>query len=90
MTPTMEQLEALQIEPTIYWTLGFYLQIGDERLNEISRNTKLTKDCLKEMYRVWLEKGLDVTWETLAQALEDVHLNDKAGQIRREYIPGSS
>ena len=90
MIPTMEQLEALKIEPTVYGTLGFYLQIGDERLNEISRNTKHTEDCLREMYRVWLEKELNVSWETLAQALEDMCLYDKAGQIRREYIPGSS
>ena len=90
MAPTMEQLEALKIEPSIYPTLGSNLKIEADKLNEISRNTTHTEDCLREMYRVWLEKGSDVSWETLAQALEKMHLYEKASEIRREYIPGSS
>ena len=38
------------------------------------------------MYQVWLERGVNVTWEHLLQALEDVDLMDKAKEVRTKHI----
>ncbi len=67
-------------------TLGYYLEVGQERLNEIGRNSSSVSECLTEMYQVWLERGVNVTWEHLLQALEDVDLMNKAKEVRTKHI----
>lgn len=70
----------------LFKTLGYYLEVGQERLNEIGRDSNSVGDSLTEMYRVWLEKGVNITWEHMVQALEDVHLMSKAQEVKSKYI----
>ena len=84
--PTLEQLQGLNIEPIHFKMLGFYLQLGQDKLNEIGRSLDSTSDALTETYRVWLERGVNVTWECMVQALEDCQLMDKAQNVRSEYL----
>ncbi len=85
-SPTLEQLQDLNVEPIHFQMLGFYLQVGQEKLNEIGRSLDSTSDALTEVYRVWLERGVNVTWECIVQALEECQLMDKAQHVRSKYL----
>ena len=59
------------------------LEPGDEgKLNQIERNHPQDNgECCKQMFRLWLQKCPDATWNRLMQALREVGLNQLASKI---------
>ena len=67
-------------------TLGVYLHVNSDKLDEIEANYKKVSDCMREMLREWLKKDTPSpsTWETLANEVEELNPSI-AKQIRTEY-----
>ena len=57
-------------------------QEDEEMLYEIKTNhSNDVSECCKEMFRLWLRKCTNATWDQLIQALRDVDLNSVATTI---------
>ena len=65
-------------------TLGVYLQVDDDKLDEIEADYRKVSDCMREMLREWLKKDTPrPTWEILVHEVEE--LNPNAAEKLRTY-----
>ena len=75
---------------TKWHDLGLELleQDDEENLNEIeANNSNDVSKCCKEMFRLWLRKCTNATWNQLIQALKEIELNNLAAKIEGMLVP---
>ena len=86
--PTLKSLiEELQI--VIKWEfLGLFIGIPDNELTKIRNQffaTEGIEKCKLELYKLWLNKGKNASWESVAEALDKIDHGALADCIRRKY-----
>ena len=47
------------------------------------------EDCCDEMFQYWLEVDTDANWNKLIDALEHIHQNTTAAEIRQDNLLGN-
>ena len=86
--PTLKSLiEELQI--VIKWELlGLFMGIPDNELTKIRNQffaTEGIEKCKLELYKLWLNKGKNASWESVAEALDKIGNGALADYIKRKY-----
>ena len=86
--PTLKSLiKELQI--VIKWEfLGLFMGIGESELAKIRVQffaTEGVEKCKLELYKLWLNKGKNASWESIAGALAKTDYGALADYIRRKY-----
>ena len=76
---------------TDWYTLGVYLKMPSEVLQDIERRLSREglKRCKIELFNSWMNRYPSASWAEIAQALEKCDENTTADQIRRCHLPSS-
>ena len=71
--------------------LGICLDIEYCELQKIAKDHRTVEECKYAMLQFWLNKDIQVSWETLLVSLDKMNLKRVAENIKREYqIPSST
>ena len=90
--PTLKLLTKYRDSIAPYWrNLGLEL-LQEEYTNKLkvieeNHPTKV-QDCCDKMFQCWLEVDTEASWNKLIDALEHIHQNALAKEIREEILKG--
>ena len=76
---------------TDWYTLGVFLQMPSEDLDDIEKrlSTAGLKRCKIELFKLWLQRNPNASWDQIALALEKCDQIAMADRIRKSHLPPS-
>ena len=83
---TQHKIHIIYTVASRWRTLGLLLNISDYHLDNIERNHGNVEDRCQTMLSDWLQGTVGdgpVTWETLAEAIDDARMGELAQQLKR-------
>ena len=93
MSSSLNLIDLLEASTKVtdWYTLGVYLKMPSEVLQDIERRLSREglKRCKIELFNSWMNRYPSASWAEIAQALEKCDENTTADQIRQCHLPPS-